>query len=204
MDRLDELAAATGPLLRRAGEVLDEAGAPAGHALWEQLRRVRLLPADAVQAVAALRPVVFAEVVPELRAGARACAEVAATLPAPDEWAGEAADAYDDLRRRTATHLAGADDSLDARWAATADLAEALQQWMTSTRTHLAAALAELLTSAEALTLAGPGDVRPPSMTEIRAAADVATHVLRTIADDYLAAEDLLRDSGSLATPVPL
>ena len=204
MDRLDELLAAAGPLLRRAGEILDEAGAPAEHPLWEQLRRVRLLPADAAQAVAALRPEAFADIVPDLRAGARTCAEVAAALPAPDDWRGEAADAYDDLRRRYATHLSGADDSLDERWTATADLAAALQSWITRTRGHLAGSLAEVLTSAEAATLSAGGKARPPSMPEIRAAADVATHVLRTIADDYGEAEDLLRESAGLATPIPL
>ena len=204
MDRLDELMDAAGPLLRRAGEVLDEAGAPAGHPLWEQLRRVRVLPADAAQAVAALRPAAFAEVVPGLRAGAQTCAEIAAGLPAPGEWSGEAAETYDDLRRRSATHLAGGDDSLDERWTATADLADALQHWMIRTRTHLAAALADLLTSAEALTLTSSEGAPPPSMAEIRAAADVATLVLRTIADDYLRAEELLRDSAALAEPIPL
>ncbi|MEV4345962.1 hypothetical protein AB0J83_15960 [Actinoplanes sp. NPDC049596] len=204
MDRLDQLLDAATPLLRRAGDLLEEAGAPAEDPLWDQLRRVRLLPADAVTAVAALRPAALAEAVPELRSAARSCAGVAAALPPPGEWEGEAAETYDDLRRRVATHLAGDGDSLDERLEATADLADALHDWMSRSRDAVAAVLAEVLMSAEALTLQTSPVAHPPEPADLQAAVTVATHVLRTIADLYAEAEDLIHNSTHLTTPIPV
>jgi hypothetical protein len=147
-DRLDDLLAAAGPLLRRVDDVLTAGGAPPEHAVWQELRRVRLLPAAATEAVAALRPSALREAVTELRAGAQACVETADALPPPgDDWTGEAAEAYDELRTRAAAHLSGGDESLDERLEATADLAQALTDWMTQTRAGLASALATVLTS---------------------------------------------------------
>ncbi|MCM4079392.1 hypothetical protein [Paractinoplanes hotanensis] len=203
MDRLDQVLDAATPLLRRAEQVLDAAGAPAGHPVLDDLRRVRLMPADAAQAVAGLRPSALADAAAELRAGARVCAEVATSLPPPGAWEGEAADAYDDRRRRYAVHLSGTGESLDERLEATADLAAALREWMTRTRDNLASALADVLGSAESITL-GVRAHHPPSTAEARAAADVTSHVLRVVATDYAEAEDLLRGSQELANPVPL
>ncbi|MFF5080659.1 hypothetical protein ACFY36_26700 [Actinoplanes sp. NPDC000266] len=204
MDRLSQVLDAARPLLRRVEQVLDAAGAPAEHEIWQELRRVRLLPADAVAAVDALRPEVLAETGPSLRAAARSCAGAAADLPPPGEWEGEAAEAYDDLRHRVATHLAGADDSLDERLEATADLASALHDWMTRVRDTLAATLAEALLSAEALTLQTTPTAAPPEAAEIEAAATVATHVLRTIAGLYTEAEELMHNSTHLTSPIPV
>ncbi|GID30138.1 hypothetical protein [Paractinoplanes brasiliensis] len=203
MDRLDQVLDSATPLLRRAEDVLELTGAPPGHPVWDHLRHVRLMPADAVRAVAGLRPAAMSEAEPELRADARVCVEAAAALPPPGEWEGEAADAYDDQRRRAAAHLAGGDDSLDERFEATADLAAALHQWMTRTRDNLAAALTEVLTSAEAFTLTASASF-PPTSAETEAAANLSSHVLRTIADDYAEAEDLLEGSRHLADPIPL
>lgn len=203
MDRLDEVAAAAAPLLRRVGDVLTAGGAPEGHEVWDELRRVRLLPADAVRAVAALRPSAFDDAVTELRSGARACAETAAELPPPGGWTGEAAEAYDDLRARAATHLSGGGESLDERLEATADLAQALTDWMAQTRSRLAAALAGVLLSGEALTLSAPPGA-PPAVAEIEAAAQVAARLLREIADSYAEPADLLHGSADLATAVPM
>ncbi|MBL7260984.1 hypothetical protein [Paractinoplanes lichenicola] len=203
MDRLDQVLDSATPLLRRAEDVLELAGAPPGHPVWGHLRRVRLMPADAARAVAELRPAALAEAEPELRAGARLCAGTAAALPPPDEWEGEAADAYDDQRRRVAAHLSGGHDSLEERFEATADLAAALHDWMTRARDNLAAVLADALTSAEALTLTGPASL-PPTSAESVAAADLTAHVLRAIADDYAEAEELLEGSRQLADPIPL
>jgi hypothetical protein len=205
MDRLDEALDAATPLLRRVDEVLTIAGAPAEHALWAELRRVRLLPGDAAQAVAALTPAALADAAPELRTDARAYAEIAVDLPAPGGWTGEAADAYNDLRRRTASHLSGGHESLDERLEATADLAEALTDWMTKTRARLAAALADALTSGEALILmSSSAATSPPPMPDVIAAADVAAHVLKSIADSYTDAADLLQSSTTLTTALPI
>lgn len=200
MDQLDQVLDTATPLLRRAEGVIDVAGAPAGHPLWDHLRRVRLMPADAAQAVAGLRPSALADAAAELRAGARVSIEVAAALPGPGDWEGDAADAYDDQRHRVAVDLSGTAESMEERFEATADLAAALQDWMTRTRRNLATALAEILTSAEAVTLAAPATY-PPSVAEARAAADLAAHVLKGVAIDYAEAEDLLDGSRELAVP---
>ena len=202
MDRLAEVLDIAHAVLRRVDEVLATAGAPAEHDVWAELRRVRLLPGDAANAIAALRPTAFAEAGPALRTDAGVCAEVAAGLPPAGEWSGEAADAYENLRRHAAAHLSGDAESLDERLTASADLAEALADWMVRSRADLAGTLAGLLASDAALTLVGAVD-SPPSDLEILAAAEIAAQVLRTVADSYEFADDLLHDSAGLATAVP-
>lgn len=197
MDRLDEVLAVAEPLLARVDRLLETAGAPAGHRLWSELRRVRLLPGDAARAVAALRPAAFGDAVPELRAEARACAEVAADLPPPGSWTGDAAEAYDGLRRRVAERLSGDGESLDERLEATADLAQALGDWMAKARADLAMALATVLGSQEVVALSN-GDAAPD------AAAEVAAHVLQTVAESYADADDLLQGSAGLADAAPM
>jgi len=203
MDRLDEVLFTAAPLLSRVDDLLTGAGAPAEHGVWAELRRVRLLPGDAVQAVAGLRPGEFHEAVTELRADAQACVDTAAGLPEPGEWSGEAAEAYDALRLRVAGQLSGGDESLDERLQATADLAQALGDWMVETRAGLADALAAVLSSGEALVLSG-SSATPPSAVEIEAAAEAAAFVLRTIADAYAEGADLLHGSADLAAPVAM
>ncbi|MFI1994595.1 hypothetical protein [Actinoplanes sp. NPDC020271] len=196
MDRLDHLLTTAEPLLTRVDQVLSATGAPAGHDVWPQLRRVRLLPGDAARAVAALHPAAVAETVPELRVQAQACADTADALPLAATWTGDAAEAYESARRRTAEQLNLGPESLSRRMTATADLADALSGWMTRTRAGLAGTLAGVLTSAEALTLvAGAGFPRPE---ETRAAADVAAVLLRSVGDSYDQAEELLDDAQAL------
>ncbi|MEV6600330.1 hypothetical protein AB0M36_26290 [Actinoplanes sp. NPDC051346] len=202
MDRLEQLLATAGPLLRRVDALL-AGGAPPDHEVWRQLRRVRLLPGDAAHAVAALRPDDLGDAAPQLRAEARTYATLAASLPAPEEWSGSAAEAYDEARRRTATHLSGGVDSLDDRLHASADLIDALTTWMQSSRESLALTLAETLGSTEAIALsANNGDIPAPS--ELAAAAEVAETVLRTVADAYDRGADLLHASSTLAEPLAM
>ncbi|MEV6305153.1 hypothetical protein AB0M02_37470 [Actinoplanes sp. NPDC051861] len=200
-DRLDQLAEAARPLLSRVDSVLSGIGAPEGHDVWPELRRVRLLPGDAVRAVCDLSPDAIRAAAPELRAEARTYADVADSLPLPGEWVGEAAEAYEEARRRTAEHLNGGPESLARRMEMTADLADALTEWMTRARRDLALVLAEVITSAEALTLtAGTGS---PPEEQARAAADVGALLLRTVADAYDRGEDLLEGSTALQNPLP-
>jgi hypothetical protein len=200
MDRLDDMLSTAVPLLKRVDEVLSTTGAPADHEVWPSLRRVRLLPWDAVQAVAALRPGDLAEAAPELRADARSYAGIAESLPPPGQWSGDAAEAYDAARRHAADQLSGGPDSLDERLEATADLAAALTDWMHQARSDLAATLAEVLTSAEALSLSAGAAVDPAATRDARAAADVAARVLETVAGSYDAALDLVSGSADLTT----
>lgn len=196
MDRLDELLAVASPLLARVDALLGERGAPADHEVWRQLRRVRLLPGDAARAVASLRPGEFDDAVGLLRADARACAEVAAGLPPAGDWSGEAAEAYGEVRGRVADRLSGDGESLDERLEASADLAQALIDWMARARGDLTVALARVLASGEAVALAA-GD-------EPEAAAAVAAAVLRAIAESYVEADDLLQGSAELAEAIPM
>ena len=201
MDSLDQIVGPATSLLSRVDDVLSTAGAPPDHGLWAELRRVRLLPGDAVHAVAALRAADLLDAAPELRAGARAYAEIAGSLPPPGPWTGDAADAYDTARRREAERLSGTPESLDERLEATADLADALIDWVTQTRGDLAGTLAHVLTSAEALELTADAP-DPTASTPIRAAADLAERILHTVAESYDLAADLLYASADLAIPL--
>jgi hypothetical protein len=202
MDSLDRIVGPATALLTRVDDVLSGSGAPPDHRVWAELRRVRLLPGAAVHAVATLRSADLCDAAPELRADARTYADVAGSLPAPGRWTGDAADAYDAARHRESERLSGTPVSLDERLEATADLADALIDWVTQTRGDLAEALAHILTSADALTLTadGPGD--PAAPAPIVAAADVAERILHTVAESYDLAADLLHASAELATPL--
>jgi hypothetical protein len=197
MDRLERLLTAAGPLLRRVDGILGAGGASPDHPVWTELRRVRLLPSDAAHAVAALRPEELLDAAPELRADARAYAVLAASLPRPEEWTGAAADAYDAARQRAADHLSGGPESLEERLEASADLADALVDWMRTARDVVAGVLAEVLTSTEAVALTG-GDADLPSADEHEAAAEVAARVLKAVADSYETGADLLHTSTEL------
>jgi len=199
MDRLDQLLEAAAPLLRRVDEVLSTVGAPGGHEVWAELRRVRLLPGDAARAVASLRPSAILESLPKLRADARLCAGLADALPGPGAWSGEAADAYDQARLRVVDRLAGDPDSLAHRMEATADLGDALAGWMRRIRADLADALADVSLTTEASVLTG--GVHPPG-AEAAAAAAIGAVLLRTVADGYDHAEDLIDGSTDLQTPI--
>jgi hypothetical protein len=202
MDQLDRLRGDAMSLLGRVDDILAATGAPSGHRVWEPLRRVRLLTVDAVAAVAALRPAEFAAEAPDLRGRATAYVEAAARLPAPDTWSGEAADAYDSARRRLADQLNGDPDSLAERLEASADLVDALVDWMRRSKSAVAGCLAGVLGSAEAvLLLTADHAVAPVSEAEVLAAADVADLVLRTIAEVYDEASELLDAAGDLAVP---
>jgi hypothetical protein len=201
MDALDEVMDTAGPLLRRVDELLSNLGAPPDHEVWTAIRRVRLLPGDAAQAVAALRAGELHEAAPELRADARSYAGIAEALPPPGAWTGDAADAYDAARRRTAEHLSGATDSLEERLEATADLADALIEWMDQTRGDLARTLAHVLGSAEALSLSAATTIDPAASGEVIAAAEVGRRILQTVAESYELAADLLHGSADLASP---
>ncbi len=195
MDRLDHLLDAASPLLNRVDEILSTVGAPEGHAVWVELRRVRVLPGDAARAVGALHPEAIRSAVPELRADVQAYAAVADGLPLPGAWQGEAAEAYEVARRRIAEHLNGGPDSLGHRMAATADLADALTGWMTRARGELAGTLATVLASAECVALT-TGDLKPDELA--RLAADMAAPLLRTVADAYDRGESLIDEAAAL------
>ncbi|HET9517911.1 MAG TPA: hypothetical protein VFO77_09325 [Actinoplanes sp.] len=203
MDRLDELIAIAGPLLGRADEILAGAGAPATHPVHALWRRVRLTSLDAVQAVSALRPDDVAGQTPDLRAYAARYVAAAAALPAPQEWTGEAAQAYDATRRDLAGHLGGDAGSLAGRLAATADLTDALLDWMRRSRSAVAAALAEVLGSVEAVRLVVDDGAEPVGVPLVMAAADVVQRLLDAVADCYERAAELMDDAARQTAVAP-
>lgn len=201
MDLLDHVLPAADPLLRRIDTTLTQGGAPPGHPVWAELRRVRLLPGDGVHSVSALRPEALTALTDPLRSDADTCAIIADTLPPPDPWSGTAADTYETARRRTADHLSGGPESLDTRLTQSATLADSLAHWMTTTRNTLAMVLADLLATLEPTTLAAPTPnlTTPQDTTE---AATAATRILQTIADAYESAADLLDATRPLTHPL--
>jgi hypothetical protein len=182
MDALDRLAGPAEELLSRVDGTLTGAGAPGDHPLWPLLRRLGVLPGDAVAAVAALRPAPLAAAGPALRT---LSSQYAQPHAAPPAWHGPAADAF---TARWTTLSAYVEHGLAERLADTADYTEAVADWVIRTRIAVARTLATAMTSAEAVTLrtgAEPGQV-------VRAAADIACRVLGAVADAYAQADLLL------------
>jgi hypothetical protein len=197
MDALDRIIGVAGPLLARIDEIVEYAGAPEHHPVWTELRRVRLLPGDAVDAVAALRPEAVDE--PALRSARDSLAEVATALPAAAGWDGPAADAY----RAHRDGLAAQVEDLAARAVATAELGAEMADWMRAARRDVAAVLADVLSSGASVTVpaagGGPVELLPPA--QVDAAAQVAVVVLRTVGDAFAAAGPILDRSAELAAP---
>jgi hypothetical protein len=182
MDALDRLAGPARDLLSRVDAALARTGAPPDHPLWPLVRRLGVLPGDAVAAVAALRPGPLAGAGPALRALSSQYAQPGGT---PPPWHGPAAEAF------TAgwTALSGyVEEGLAGRLADTACYAEAVVGWIGRTRLAVARALAAVMTSAEAVTMGSGGE--PTQMP--RAAADIAARVLGAVADAYAQADALL------------
>jgi hypothetical protein len=182
VDALDRLAGPARDLLSRVDETLARAGAPPDHPLWPLLRRLGVLPGDAVAAVATLRPAPLAGAGPVLRT---LSSQYAQPRGMPPDWQGPAAEVF------TAgwTNLSGyVEVGLAGRLAETASCAEAVVDWVGRTRLAVARVLAAVMTSAEAVTM-GSGD--EPTQV-VRAAADIAARVLGVVADAYAQGDALL------------
>ncbi|GAA3759934.1 hypothetical protein GCM10022225_51800 [Plantactinospora mayteni] len=214
MDVLDQLAEPAVALSGRVDDVLAAAGAPDRHRIWPLLRRVRVLPGDAVRAVLGLRPGALAgaaEVSAELR---RTYHEVGAVLADGGSWQGPAAEAYAAHRSGVAGHLT----DLAGRAEATAAYAEAVAGWIADTRYALARTLADVLGSAEAVAVVTarpgryasapsgvvpgtppsgvlpgtpPSGVLPGGLPVESAAAEIGARILATVAEAYDRAEAL-------------
>ncbi|WP_089154512.1 hypothetical protein [Micromonospora sp. NBS 11-29] len=196
MDALDRLAEPGLDLLARVDTVL-AAGAPEGHRLWPLLRRMQVLPGAAVREFLELHPAPLTGAGHAVRRLVRGYDDTCALLADPVAWSGSAAAAYDEARTALLRHLDEGPESLVGRLEATAGYADALAGWVESTRAALARALAEVLGSAEAVTVHAAG--RPgvePGRVEASAAAEIATRVLGVLGVAYDGAETLLRQWG--------
>ncbi|MFY1688441.1 hypothetical protein [Plantactinospora sp. WMMB782] len=199
MDVLDQLAEPAVALTGRVDDLLAAAGAPDGHRIWPLLRRLRVLPGDAVRAVLELRSEALAgagEVGGELR---RAYHETGAVLADGGSWQGPAAEVYAAHRSGLAEHVTGLTGRVDA----TTGYAEAVAGWIDETRYALARTLADVLGSAEAVAvLTAPpyaAGVEPgglPSAGGVPpgpAAAEIGARILATVDEAYDRAEALPR-----------
>ncbi|MGS2615641.1 hypothetical protein ACVCAH_14130 [Micromonospora sp. LZ34] len=201
MDALDRLAEPGLDLLRRVDTLL-AAGAPEGHRVWPLLRRMQVLPGEAVRGFLDLRPAPLAAAGHAVRRHVRAYDEVGAALTDPVVWSGPAAGAYGQARTALLRHLDEGPESLVGRLESTAGYADALADWVEGSRLALARALADVLRSAEAVAVVAattmPGAVTPPRPTGPGgvAAAEIAARVLAVLCVAYDGAETLLRQWG--------
>jgi len=197
MDALDRLAEPGLDLLRRVDTLL-AAGAPEGHRVWPLLRRMQVLPGEAVRHFLELQPAPLAAAGRTTRGLIRGYDDACAALTDPVLWSGPAASSYGQARAALLRHLDEGPESLVGRLESTAGYADALADWVEGSRLALARALADVVRSAEAVRVvaatAAPaagyqGAVRPGA-TE---AAEIAARVLAVLSVAYDGAETLLR-----------
>jgi hypothetical protein len=197
MDALDRLAEPGLDLLRRVDTLL-AAGVPEGHRVWPLLRRMQVLPGDAVRGFLDLDPAPLSGAGRSVRRLVRGYDDVSAALTDPVLWSGPAASAYERERAALLRHLDEGPESLVGRLESTAGYADALADWVEGSRLALARALADVLRSAEAVAVvaatsagapARPGPVGPG----VADAAEIAARVLAVLCVAYDGAETLLR-----------
>ncbi|WP_433389314.1 hypothetical protein [Micromonospora sp. KLBMP9576] len=199
MDALDRLAEPGLDLLRRVDTLL-AAGAPEGHRVWPLLRRMRVLPGEAVRHFLDLHPAPLAAAGRATRRLMPGYDDVCAALTDPVLWSGPAASSYGQARAVLLRHLDEGPDSLVGRLESTAGYADALADWVEGSRLALARALADVVRSAEAVRVVaamaapgggrGHGEAAGPGATE---AAEIAARVLAVLSVAYDGAETLLR-----------
>lgn len=223
-DALDRLATPAGELLGRVDRLLATAGAPAEHAVWPLLRRLRALPGDAVAAVVTLRPEPLAAGGETLRGLLPSYLAARTELTAEIDWEGAAGSVFEAHRASLAAQLGEGPQSIPERVTATAEYAAALADWVIHTRSALARTLAEALGSAEAVSVvlaaapsagappvaaappAGAPPVAAPPLAALpvqRAAAEIGARVLATVVAAYDEAEALLARWRPVLAEVP-
>ncbi|MEU6020964.1 hypothetical protein [Micromonospora sp. NPDC047134] len=198
MDALDRLAEPGLDLLRRVDTLL-AAGAPEGHRLWPLLRRMQVLPGEALRSFLGLRPAPLAGAGHAVRRHIHGYDNASAALTDPLLWSGSAAAAYGQSRATLLRHLDEGPESLVGRLEATAGYADALADWVEGSRLAVARTLAEVIGSAEAVAvLAATAPGRAPShsgplSSGEAGAAEIAARVLAVLCVAYDGAETLLR-----------
>ncbi|MER7330610.1 MULTISPECIES: hypothetical protein [unclassified Micromonospora] len=202
MDTLDRLAEPGLDLLGRVDTLL-AAGAPEGHRVWPLLRRMQVLPGEAVRNFLDLRPVPLAGAGHTVRRLVRGYDDACAALADPVLWSGPAASAYGQARGALLRHLDEGPESLVGRLESTAGYADALADWVEGSRLALARALADVMRSAEAVavvaatSMSGGGGRQGPAGPGGTEAAEIAARVLAVLCVAYDGAETLLRQWGT-------
>jgi hypothetical protein len=199
MDALAQLAPVAAPLLRDVDTALLTLGAPATHPVWRALGRVGATPADVVAFVADLEPARLRAAADALRAQAAAYEQ--ASLPVDAPWEGETARHYRAAAEAVREHLAGDGPSLASRLRDQASYVESWAEWQQALRDGLARALAEAMTSSQAVTLRSQM-TRPTEVdglpAAVQAAADIAVHLLGVAEDAAAAGRDVIRAAQGL------
>ena len=144
MDALDRLAGPAHDLLSRVDDMLTRAGAPDDHPLWPLLRRLRVLPGDAVAAVAALHPAPLAATGSALRTLSSQYAQRPVRRDL-DAWQGPAAEAF---AARWTTLSVYVEQGLAGRMADTAAYAEAVADWAGRTNHDLSRSIQSAVAAA--------------------------------------------------------
>jgi hypothetical protein len=179
MDALIRVRAASDELLAQVDATLAHHGAPADHDIWGLLRRHGLLPGDAVATAAEWLPAVLDGRTALLRRQSEAQRDASASLSGQatlSGWEGPAAAAFHSRLggiRRELTEAEEAGINL-------ADCLDELGEWLGTGRHRLARALADALLSAEAVTLAVPAPLMPPTV-RAHAAATIGASVLAEV-----------------------
>jgi hypothetical protein len=189
-DALARLEPISRPLLAEVDRALATLGAPAAHPVWGALRRVGATPADAVRAIADWDPAALREAARALQAQARSYGQTAVAPSA--SWRGPAAATYAAHAAALAGHLSVEPDSMAAKLLAMAGYADAVAGWFERTRAQLTGALADVMTSAQAVAIRASADGSVAS--SVSAAADIATHLLDVIAEALATGECLPDD----------
>ncbi|KXK59593.1 hypothetical protein AWW66_23460 [Micromonospora rosaria] len=208
MDALDRLAEPGLDLLRRVDTLL-AAGAPEGHPVWPLLRRLQVLPGEAVRGFLDLHPAPLTTAGHAVRRLVRGYDQASATLTDPVAWSGPAASAYGQSRAALLRHLDEGPDSLVGRLESTAGYADALADWVDGSRAALARTLAEVLGSTEAVAVVAATSPqaaeREPGSGRVGAAeaAEIARRVLAVLSVAYDGAETLLREWSPSLGPAP-
>lgn len=165
MDLLDRVVDPARDLLSRVDAALADSGAPAGHEVWDLVRRLGTLPGGALEFVAGLDPLALADTAVGLRAAADKHAGARATLDAAvaaTGWEGSAGTAMrarcDALARYLGDGEYPHEESLAGRLVAMRGYLDDVGAWMSDTRRKVAIVLAEALGSAQAVQVrAGAG-----------------------------------------------
>jgi hypothetical protein len=202
-DLLDRIEPVARPLLSRVDAALIAHGAPAGHPIWDLLRRLGGTPGDAVAFVAGLDPT-------PLRSAGREVTEqisryAAAPIPSRIPWSGASGEAYAPVAAALEAHLGSPEgdeaQTMTGQLRATASYVDDVAAWVGTARASMAAALADVLGSSQALsvrtTSALAGDLsqlagRVPAEVVV-AAADIGAHLLAAAEQAHAAGHRLLQ-----------
>lgn len=175
MDALARLEPVARSLMTDVDAALGTLGAPAGHLVWTLLRRTGTTPADAVAFFADAEPERLDAAADALRDEARAYTEMA--IPADVSWEGGAGQAYATTAHALDAYLRG---DMAGALEETASYVEEVARWYRRSRDRIARAIAEVLGSAQAVTVRTRHAGHP---TSVGAAADIGAHVLEATAE---------------------